>query len=351
MTAAVRRTANYSVGSAAVASTHHIAIFYANLEREMNRHSRDDPNGYVNQLIAHRVGFDAAIIPAWDVAHTNPGAAGAPAAPAALVFPATGDPRGKPIWMEQEDYDYYICPPALDAAITAAVAAAPAGPVAYPDPPTDYDRCGPLQEEFDALLWQILLAGGHSGYPTQATFTQCLDFTFKSIPADGDAYCFHLSDLPMFLPSGITFLNIANAHADMIVRTAKESHVVFEWGRRHKVPAAIGYAGVPCWPHVKDTKLVSEDMRETLEYASLAAIRDSQSISFMDPAVAHPERREGVDRAADLLAQRQELLDRSRPNELDPRIRARSRYSRPQYTEEEEALFQDFLRRRRESNR
>lgn len=309
----------------------------------MNDASNDDPNGYIGQLVAHRAQFDGIMIPAWNLAHNNPPLA---AAPAALVFPGA-DPRGCPIWMEQEDYDEFICPPALDALITAAVNAAPAGPVPYPDPPVNYDSILPLQVEFDALLWQIFLAGGHSGYPSQGTFTQCLDFTFKNLPPDGQAYCFHLSDVYQLLPQDVTFLNIANAHADMIIRTAREQSVKFTWGLRHGVPENIAYAGVPCWREVRDPKLVSVDMKETLNNASLAAIRDSQSYMFQDPRTPYPENREGVDLAADILAERQRLLDSADPNVLDPRIRARTRYTHPPRSREDEEAFQDFLRRRR----
>jgi len=282
----------------------------------MSRISAEDEFGYVFRLLEFREAMEAALEPAWDAAHN-------PAAFAAMVIPGP-DPRPRPAWMLQEHYAQYVYTAAMDAAIVAVVGAAPAAQVAMPKAPRDVD-IRPEQEDFDSLFWEILLAGGHSGYPTHATFTQKLPFTMLGMPEDGWYHEFELANLSSLFPPGVTFLNIANAHAEMIVRTAKEAKVVFEWGERHGVPSSIGFAGVPVWPHVKDRKLISEDDRETLKFASASAIRGSQSIGFRDPLVAYPEEREGQIAAANLLAERQNIQDRKAPEQLEPR--ARSRYT------------------------
>lgn len=305
----------------------------------MLRISSTDEYGYVFRLLSFRRDLEAVMIPAWDLSHT-------PAAFAAFVMPAP-DPTVKPAWMAQEHYDTYVYPPATAAAVAVVIGAAPAAQVAYPAPPREVS-IGPLQEEFDDFFWLIFQAGGHSGYPTQATFTQKIGFVFQRQPDDGYYHEFELSRLPSLFPPGVTFLNLANAHADMIVRTAKDGQVVWEWGSRHGVPASIGWAGVPCWRYVSDMKLISEDMRETLNWASYEAIRSSQSASFQDPLAAIPERREGVDAAADLLAQRQAMLDTAGRDELDPRIRARSRYTSGAGLADLFAQYQQQQQRRRQ---
>jgi len=314
---AVKRIEGLNLKSSSVASPVDVQTVYQSIEQYMLEMSREEEGGYLYELHSFRDRLEGVLVPAWDLAHTA-------GAFAALVLPAV-DPRVKPDWMLQSHYEEFVMPPAVHTAIDVVVGAAPAATIPYPEPPREVE-IEVDQDDFDELLLQVLIAGGHSGYASLSTLKQKFRFYVYGRPTRPYGHVFRLSSIGTFLPEDVTFYNFAAAHADQVLRTAKESGVVFEWGERHGLDSALGWAGVPIWFHASQT-ILSQDDREVLAVVKDVAIRDSRSVVARDPSAPPLEERESVEAAANRLAFRRTLIEETPREERDPKLRGYSRYS------------------------